>query len=79
MPHALQHQTLENTKASGSAVVHHLKPHKGDLELFFDLHNLQSVCWTCHSGDIQSTEAMGYDRIIGADGWPIDPKHPYVT
>jgi hypothetical protein len=59
-----------------SAVVHHLKPHKGDLELFFDLDNLQSVCWTCHSGDIQSTEALGYDRTIGNDGWPIDPKHP---
>ena len=32
-----------------SAVVHHLEPHKGDLEPFFDLDNLQSVCWTCHS------------------------------
>ena len=59
-----------------SAVVHHLKPHKGDLGLFFDLDNLQSVCWSCHSGDIQSTEALGYDRTIGNDGWPIDPKHP---
>ena len=59
-----------------SAVLHHLKPHKGDLELFFDLRNLQSVCWTCHSGDIQSQEALGYDRTIGNDGWPIDPKHP---
>ena len=62
-----------------SAVVHHLRPHKGDLELFFDLDNLQSVCWTCHSGDIQSQEALGYDTTIGVDGWPIDPKHPYVT
>ena len=62
-----------------SAVVHHLKAHKGDLELFFDLNNLQSVCWTCHSGDIQSTEALGYDRTIGNDGWPVDPKHPSVS
>ena len=59
-----------------SAVVHHLELHKGDLELFFDLDNLQSVCWTCHSGDIQSTEARQYDSTIGADGWPIDPRHP---
>ena len=61
-----------------SAVVHHLKPHKGDLELFFDLNNLQSVCWTCHSGDIQSVEARGYDSTIGVDGWPTDPKHPSI-
>ena len=58
-----------------SAVVHHIKPHKGDLVLFYDLDNLQSVCWACHSGDIQSTEARGYDTAIGEDGWPIDPKH----
>jgi 5-methylcytosine-specific restriction enzyme A len=58
-----------------SAVVHHLKPHKGDLDLFFDYNNLQAVCWTCHSGDIQSIEAKGYDTTIGDDGWPIDPKH----
>ena len=62
-----------------SAVVHHLEPHKGDLELIFDLDNLQSVCWTCHSDDIQSTEARRYDSTIGADGWPIDQRHPYAT
>jgi hypothetical protein len=62
-----------------SAVVHDLKPRKGDLELFFDLDNLQSVCWTCHSGDMQSVEARGYDSTIGVDGWPIDPKHPRVN
>ena len=62
-----------------SAVVHHLKPHRGDMELFFDLNNLQSVCWTCHSGDIQSQEVLGYDTTIGEDGWPVDPKHPSVA
>ncbi len=29
--------------SSNSAVVHHIKAHKGDLDLFFDLDNLQSV------------------------------------
>ena len=61
-----------------SAVVHHLQPHRGDLDLFYDLDNLQSVCWPCHSGDIQSGEALGYDTQIGDDGWPIDPNHPMV-
>ena len=59
-----------------SAVVHHLKPHKGDEELFFDIDNLQAVCWTCHSGDIQSAEVRGYSTEIGDDGWPIDQSHP---
>ena len=59
-----------------TAVVHHIKPHKGNLDLFYDLHNLQAVCWTCHSGAIQSTEVRGFDATIGADGWPVDPKHP---
>jgi hypothetical protein len=61
-----------------SAVVHHIKPHKGSPELFFDLANLQSVCWTHHSGIIQSIENRGFDVTIGNDGWPIDPNHPGV-
>jgi 5-methylcytosine-specific restriction enzyme A len=61
-----------------SAVVHHIKPHKGDLDLFFDLNNLQSVCWAHHSGAIQLIENRGYDVTIGEDGWPIDNKHPGV-
>lgn len=61
-----------------SAVVHHVKAHKGDHELFFDLENLQSVCWTCHSGAIQSEEVRGYSTDIGADGWPTDSNHPGV-
>jgi len=59
-----------------SAVVHHIKAHKGDLNLFYDINNLQSVCWSCHSGDIQQIEAKGFDTAIGEDGWPIDPNHP---
>jgi len=61
-----------------SAVVHHIKPHKGDLVLFFDPDNLQAVCKGCHDGDIQSIEAMGFDKTIGPDGWPVDPAHPFM-
>ena len=59
-----------------SAVVHHIKPHKGDLELFYDINNLTSVCAACHNGDIQSIESKGFDTTIGEDGWPTDPNHP---
>ena len=61
-----------------SAVVHHIKPHRGDLELFFDFSNLQAVCKSCHDGELQSIESRGYDTQIGNDGWPTDPKHPSV-
>ena len=42
----------------------------------YDINNLQAVCWSCHSGDIQSIEVKGYDTQIGESGWPIDTKHP---
>ena len=59
-----------------SAIVHHKQPHKGNLTLFYDPDNLEAVCWSCHSGAIQSEEALGYDKAIGADGWPVDARHP---
>ena len=62
-----------------SAIVHHKQPHKGNMTLFYDADNLEAVCWNCHSGAIQSAEALGYDRQVGEDGWPIDPKHPSVS
>jgi len=37
-----------------SAVIHHRKAHKGNLELFFDPDNLEAVCWSCHSGKLQA-------------------------
>ena len=61
-----------------SAVVHHKKPYKGNLTLFYDPSNLEAVCWSCHSGAIQSQGALGYDTTIGADGWPVDSNYPSV-
>ena len=58
------------------AVLHHKKPRKGNLTLLHDPSNLKAVCWSCHSGAIQSEEALGYDATIGAHGWPVDDKYP---
>ncbi len=30
-------------------VVDHIKPHRGDLKLFYDWNNLQSACHRCHN------------------------------
>ena len=62
--------------ADNSPVVNHRVPHKGDAELFHDLGNLEAVCKSCHDGDVQSSERVGYSSAIGDDGWPIDGAHP---
>jgi hypothetical protein len=37
---------------------------------------LQSLCSHCHESRKKSAEHRGYDRTIGPDGLPIDPRHP---
>ena len=37
---------------------------------------LPEVCWSCHSGAIQSEEVIGYDAIIGEDIYPVYAKYP---
>jgi len=63
-------------RISAAMVVDHIIPHKGDQSLLFDPSNLQSLCLNCHNARKQSIERMGYDRAVGEDGWPSDPKHP---
>lgn len=52
-------------------VVDHIKPHKGDQVLFWDVNNWQSLCYSCHAGVKQREErGHGYIAKIGLDGWP---------
>jgi 5-methylcytosine-specific restriction endonuclease McrA len=39
---------LKDKRITPARVVDHIKPHKGDGSLFFDLDNLQSLCKSCH-------------------------------
>jgi 5-methylcytosine-specific restriction endonuclease McrA len=41
-------------------VVDHVTPHRGDMKLFWDKTNWQSLCQTHHSRDKQREEANGY-------------------
>lgn len=55
--------------------VHHNPPHRGDEQRFW--HGpFESLCKPCHDIDARQEEQRGYSRAIGADGYPIDPKHP---
>lgn len=40
-------------------IADHIRPHRGDPELFWDRENLQCLCDTCHSGDKQREEQRG--------------------
>lgn len=54
-----------------ATVVNHIKPHKGDWQLFSDPGNLQSVCQPCHDGAVQSYERTGRMRGCDINGHPL--------
>jgi 5-methylcytosine-specific restriction endonuclease McrA len=45
--------------APNSPVVDHIKPHKGNLVLFWDEGNLQALCKRCHDGAKQAMDNRG--------------------
>lgn len=58
-----------------ASVVDHIKPHRGDQDLFWDKSNYAAMCQHCHNSYKQRLEKSG--RIIGCDvnGFPLDPRH----
>jgi 5-methylcytosine-specific restriction enzyme A len=67
---------LKEGRIKEAYAVDHKVPHKGDVDLLFDLENLQSLCIGCHNAAKQAIERRGYDNAIAIDGWPIDTTHP---
>lgn len=66
----------ESCRVVAATVVDHIKPHKGDIDLFLDRNNLQSLCKTHHDSSKQKAERLGVNDI-GCDesGQPIDSSH----
>jgi hypothetical protein len=60
-----------------ATIVDHLRAHRGSHELFFAYSNTQSLCEHHHNATKQAEEARGYSAAVGADGMPIDPRHPF--
>lgn len=56
--------------------VDHIKPHRGDMTLFWDPNNWQPLCRDHHNRAKQSEERLGYSSAVGDDGWPVDDLHP---
>src|SRR5262245_30017642 len=55
---------------TSATVVDHIRPHKGDPYLFWDLANLQSLCKPCHDRHKQGIEHGRKRTANGDDGWP---------
>lgn len=66
---------LKQGAVSQAIIVDHIRPHKGDEDLFFDADNLQGLCKKHHDASKQREERAG--GVIGSDtnGVPIDPCH----
>lgn len=58
-------------RVTAADTVDHIKEHKGDLTLFWDYDNTQSLCSSCHSSLKQRQERGTELQAIGLDGWPI--------
>ena len=62
---------IEVEDVTAATVVDHRLAHKGDLDLFYDPHNLQSLCAPCHDRTKREME-RGKDVIrFDQAGWPI--------
>lgn len=60
-----------------ATVVDHIKPHRGNRELAFDLWNTQSLCKDCHDRHAQAKDRGEPVPGCDADGYPLDPAHKW--
>jgi 5-methylcytosine-specific restriction enzyme A len=58
--------------APNSPVANHIKPHRGDLALFFNLDNLECIAKAVHDSLVQREEKLGKRIGCDAEGWPLD-------
>ena len=64
-------------RVTAASVVDHIIPHKGNLVLFWDEGNWQSLCRRHHNSDKKIVESRGYMPGVDANGDPIDADHPW--
>lgn len=62
---------LDGETVTAATVADHIKPHRGDEALFWDVGNLQSLCASCHSRHKQREEHGRKVIRYGADGYPL--------
>lgn len=62
-----------------ATVVDHKIPHRGDMNLFWDSGNWQSLCKPCHDSWKQRLEKSGKDSSCDTSGIPTNPNHHWHT
>jgi 5-methylcytosine-specific restriction enzyme A len=58
-----------------ATVVDHIIPHRGDMQLFWDKDNWQSLCEPCHNIHKQRLEKSGKELGCDLSGIPVDKHH----
>lgn len=73
--HPLCAMCLQAGKVTRANVVDHKVPHRGDMRLFWDRSNWESLCFTHHNSTKQREEGRGH--AIGCDehGIPLNRAH----
>lgn len=64
-------------RVTAASIVDHIAPHAGNMMLFWDTTNMQSLCASCHSGTKRIQEGRGFSQACGVDGMPLDAGHPW--
>jgi 5-methylcytosine-specific restriction endonuclease McrA len=62
-------------RVTPATLVDHIEPHRGDMTLFWDRDNWQSLCKPCHDSDKARIEAGGHLPGCDENGLPLDPGH----
>jgi 5-methylcytosine-specific restriction protein A len=61
-----------------ASLVDHITPHRGDMTLFWQSSNWQSLCKPCHDGAKQRLEKSGIVTGCNLSGQPLDPNHHWT-
>lgn len=64
-------------RATSEPIADHIKPHNGNMALFFEIDNIQTLCPTCHSGRKRIQETRGHSAACDEAGMPLDANHPW--
>lgn len=65
-----------NIETKATDVDHKIPKRETTMEMWYEPTNLQSYCKHCHDTSKFEEENFGYSTDIGADGFPIDTRHP---
>jgi 5-methylcytosine-specific restriction endonuclease McrA len=70
--HPLCNRCQTRNVLRAAAIVDHVTPHRGDLRLFWDESNWQSLCKLCHDSDKQRQERLDQVEACDINGYPKD-------